>query len=141
METKFVFYLKNKLIFKLVWRCAEIFVLLFKDKFIPVNLNTVIFVWNLTWLCSALNVVTNHFRQMNVTNAPTNSGNPKLVAGGFEPQHPGRVKWAAGRSKVKLTDTLIETSDPFKPCGCLQPAISEEIQKKTKSIAVKPSWK
>lgn len=84
------------------------------------------FIWNTTWLCGAGE--RNQFGH-NVTSEVV----PPPGGGRFELQpQPGRVKWAAGRSKVKLTDTLIKTSDPFKPCGRLQPAISEEIQKETK---------
>lgn len=107
------------------------FWILFEDKVISVNLNF------LKWFCISYEIQRGCAALVNVTNLGRTLRTCEVVpppgGGRFELQpQPGRVKWAAGRSKVKLTDTLIKTSDPFKPCGRLQPAISEEIQKETK---------
>lgn len=58
-------------------------------------------------------------RPINVTNQVTSSRWRHLLAEALK-QPPRLVKWSARKDKVKLTDTLIETSDPFKPCGRLQ---------------------
>lgn len=63
-------------------------------------------------------VVPTPFRQIDVTNEGRSAPMAPPAGGGLK--QPRLVKWSGRKDKVKLTDTLIETSDPFKPCGRLQ---------------------